>query len=464
MNRRRFLAGACGAVVGLPVLESLRPRSTWASVAPGNPRFVTWFNCNGVNMDRWFPTGNYGPLTPSMLTGTALEPLSAFTSKMLIPRGIHQVPRGWGWDPSAGCDHQKGMGIKLTARPLSSSSGYAEGISLDQHVANHLHPGQSALNLSVGAWYGSPTGHISSLGDSQPVTGENNPWLAYQDLFGGIAEPGSEAEDRLVRRRQSVLDLVRPEYEALLARPVLSTADRQKLDMHFQAIRDLENGSGGGVIPCSLEAARANEIAGIDPETVTYDSEYKTIGLMQMDILAIAIACGATRSATLQWGSGAGGPVFDWDGIDHDYNHHKLSHGNTQDDCSGAPVAGYLDMLFDIDRWHSEQLAYLVQKLEDYSEGAGTVLDQCCLLYANELSDGLGHAWWDLPFILFGSCNGYFRQGEYALVTHVGWTDNDIDAPHNKLLTTISNAMGIPETHFGEPSVGADGEFEELKA
>lgn len=462
MNRRFFLRGAAGAVVGLPFLPSLLTREARAAAAPAPKRFACFFNCNGVNMDQWFPVGNYGALTPDMMVGTALEPVSQFASKMLVPRGIHSVPRGFGRDPTNGDDHAGGMGHKLTAAPLSYSTTYAEGISVDQAIANHLHPGQAALSLSVGTSYNGVLGHISYTGPDQPVVGENNPWLAYQDLFGVSADPGSEGEDLLVRRRQSVLDLVRPEYEYLLSRK-LSASDREKLDMHFSTIRDLEGPAGNGVVPCSLDAVREGEIAGIDPNTVTYDSQYKTIGAMQIDILAIALACGAAQSATLLWGSGAGGPIFTWDGMTHQYNHHKLSHGNTQDDNGGAPVAGYEQMLFDIDVWHMQQLALLVEKLDSYPEGNGTVLDNMVLLYANELSDGLGHSFMDLPFVLFGSNGGYFKQGEYQWLSQYSWA-NDSDAPHNKLLTTLCNSTGMNETHFGSPDFGQDGEFEELKA
>lgn len=46
----------------------------------------------------------------------------------------------------------------------------------------------------------------------------------------------------------------------------------------------------------------------------------------------------------------------------------------------------------------------------------------------------------------------------------------DLDAPHNRLLTTIANAMGAkdddggPVKRFGDPNYGGAGEFTELKA
>jgi hypothetical protein len=86
-------------------------------------------------------------------------------------------------------------------------------------------------------------------------------------------------------------------------------------------VRDLEIGISGG-IECILDPTREAEILGVDGGSVALDSNFKMIGRMQMDVLALAIACGATNAATLQWGSGAGGPRFSWDGMNHNCNHH----------------------------------------------------------------------------------------------------------------------------------------------
>src|SRR5688500_13494864 len=58
LPRRRFLAGFGGVLVGLPYLESLAPRAAQAQASPVK-RFGVFFACNGVNMDRWFPNGDY---------------------------------------------------------------------------------------------------------------------------------------------------------------------------------------------------------------------------------------------------------------------------------------------------------------------------------------------------------------------------------------------------------------------
>jgi hypothetical protein len=244
----------------------------------------------------------------------------------------------------------------------------------------------------------------------------------------------------------------------------LSKADRDKLQLHYDTVRDLEV-SINSTIACKLDPAREAELDGINPDAVSTDTEFKKVGRLQLDVLAMAIACGATRVGSMMWGSGAGGPIFTWDGMQHQYNHHKLSHGNTKDDNSGGTVDGYEDMLFAIDHWYAAELAYLLDKLSLYQEADGkTVLDNTAVVMMNELSHGKDHDFRDMPVLIAGSCGGYFKQGEYIKVTADANTKNDADAPHNKLLTTLCNAMGVPETHFGAPELGEDGEFEELKA
>ena len=64
-----------------------------------------------------------------------------------------------------------------------------------------------------------------------------------------------------------------------------------------------------------------------------------------------------------------------------------------------------------------------------YSEPGGTLLDNMSVLYMNDLGDGLGHNWMDLPVMLIGGMKGYFKQGQYIKMTTGTGTANDKDAP-----------------------------------
>ena len=471
LPRRRFLRGLGGVAVGLPFLEALAPRHAGAQ-SPVIQRFGVFFACNGVNMDRWFPTGAYGAMTDAHLTGSANEVLLPFRQKLLFPRGVHMSPRGFDRDGGGGDDHMKGMAHKLTARFADDDDALALGPSVDHVIAAEVNPGADGsrrppLNLLVGRGGGSRGLDYSSYRASgQPVAGINNPWNAYADFMnlGGTGTGMGEAEMRVALRRQSVLDLVKADFDDL-ARGPLSSDDKQKLDAHFTTIRSIETTMGDSGLAC-LDGALRDRAAVYDGagRDVEMESAYPVIADLQIDIMALALACDATRVATIQFDRGSGGPTFRWDGMMHEYNHHKLSHGKVRDDCFGdstangcANVDGYEDMLFDIDVWHQKRLARLLQKLDAYKEADGTsVLDNSVVLYTNELSDGRGHSFIDLPYLLAGSCAGVFKQNQYVRLGE-GTSSDDQRAPHNKLLNTIVNAMGIESDWFGTPE-GEGGE------
>lgn len=486
LNRRRFLRGLGGVVVGLPLLEAFTPPSAQAQAAAAAKRFIVFFTCNGVNMSKFFPK-QFGAITETSLAGTALEPLAAHAGRLLVPRGIYQVPIGFG-RAGNGDDHQKGMGSKLTAQDLGGSADrYARGISVDQAIAQQRNSeGREPLTLLAGRRGSGVLGHISYRAGGQPVSAENNPWLAYRDFMGMGGSPTTpapevnEAVQRIARRRESVLDVVREEFESL-KREGLGRADVQKLDLHFSTIRELETGmTGGGTTggvaqACSLPAMTQTELEKIDADAVDDEVNYKRMGTLLLDVMALAIACNHTNVATIQWGTGAAGPIFRWDGMDHALNHHKLSHGAFHDDCfpgdmrekcQSEPV-GWQDSLFQIDTWHAERFAYLLDKLAGYTEGSGTVLDNSVVVWANELSDGRAHHFANLPFVIAGSGGGYLKVGQHLDLTNGGdlFDFSDEGVSCNRLLVTFMNAMGIEVDSFGDPEFAPrQGDIPELKA
>lgn len=466
MNRRNFLRSVGGVMVGLPFLESLRIGRSWAGGGDPPRRFIGFMQANGVSIQYFWPTTDFGPLTQDSFAGEcSLAPLVDYRERLLIPRGMYTVPRCLGHDAVPGDEHGKGLGERLTASPvLDFVDQYASSISVDQVMARQINPGgRPPLTLFVGDNQGRGIKHVSYRGSGDPVTAENDPWLAYQDMIG-LAGADAAERDRILARRQSVLDLVSDEMDALRVH-TLSKADRDKLDMHFTALRELETSLGTALLPYETVAA----LSAIDPNLVAADESFKEMGRLQIEVLALAIAVGYTNVATLQWGPGAAGPVFRWDGMEHEYDHHKISHGNTHDDSSGDPIEGWQEMQADIDRWYAERFRMLLERLDAYAEADGsTVLDNSAVVWMNEMSDGSIHEFRDLPVIIAGSCGGFFRMGEHIKVTREDELINEADAPHNKLLTTLLDAVGVrgddgrPLPTFG--MYGDEGELEDLKA
>ncbi len=467
LNRRRFLRGMAGVTVGLPLLESVGTPPLSAQGAGPVTRFLSFHCSSGVETDRFWPS--LGTLTAESFAGKGTEALSPYASRLLIPRGVHGYPVGT-WT-----GHLEGTGQALTAATIGSDE-LAQGASIDQLIANQLNPpGREALVLKPGGRdLGVPMFNgISYRAPGQMANAESNPWLAYRAMMGasstgssgnsgtGTGSGNDPVQDLVLRRRQSVIDLARAEFEELQAMN-LSRGDREKLDAHFSLLRDaeIEMSDPTGPITCDVDAQTLGALQGIEAAAVERNENFPSMARLHVKVAALALACGYTRSAVIQWGAAvAGSPMYTWDGMNHSYRHHPLSHGTT-DDFNEEAVAGYKDMLFEIDRWNIAEFKALLDLLDSYSEGEATLLDNTVVLYTNEFSHGQGHTTGDLPIIIVGGA-GYFKRGVSQVVDNSTADIGGGNGNSNKLLATVLNAVGIPTSQFSD---GPSGEFNELKA
>ena len=145
------------------------------------------------------------------------------------------------------------LNVQLTAAP-ADNQWLATGPSVDHVIAAQINPGSPGartppLNLMVGR----PAGYrgldfISYSTAGRAVQAINNPWNAYSEFinWNNGSPDAALANDRLARRRESVLDLVREQFDALKGQG-LSLADQRKLDAHFTAIRGIEIQAGGAL-------------------------------------------------------------------------------------------------------------------------------------------------------------------------------------------------------------------------
>jgi len=459
LSRRTFLRGVAGAAVGLPLLESIGASPLQAQSAKRVTRFLSFHTSSGVETDRFWPT--VGPLNAASFAGKGTEALGPFASRLLVPRGVHGYPVGT-WT-----GHSEGTCQALTAAAVSN--GVAQGKSIDQVIADALNPaGREALVLRPGGRdLGVPAfNSISYRAPGQMANAESNPFLAYRSMMGmGATQPaaGDEAAQRLLARRQSVIDLVREEFEEL-ERMDLSQSDRDKLDQHLQLMRDVENGmtSNPSVLACNLDTTTTTQLDAIKQDTVENNENFPTMARLFAKIATLGLACQYTRSAVLQWGAAvAGSPMYRWDGISHNYRHHPLSHGTT-DDFNETAVSGYKDMLFAIDRWNVGEFAKLLTLLDGYKEQDGTsLLDNTVVLYTNEFSHGQGHTTGDLPIIIAGGA-GYFKLGSSVVLNgskaDIGGVTGAAGQSH-RMLCTILNAAGVATANWSGGS-----ELTELKA
>jgi hypothetical protein len=426
LGRRAVLRGAFGAAIGLPWLEAMAPRRAEARAATLR-RFVVMFTPNGTLPSLWAPSGGETDFTLS----TILEPLAEHRDDLVILQGLDQ--QGGGGDA-----HQSGIGGALTGMTLNPGpfsgagappAGWAAGQSVDQRIADVIGAETKLPSLELGVQVGAADnfGRMCYRAENQPLPPEDDPAAVYARVFAELhTDEAVLAEQR--SRRQSIIDGVLGEYARVQAE--LGSADRQRLEAHVDAVRELETRL---TRQASLGGPSCSDPL-VEPIDARANDNYPAVGALQTDLLAMAFACDITRVASLQWSRSVSQTRFTWLGIEE--GHHDLSHLG-DDDLAGV------DKITRIERWYAGELASLIGKLKAIPEGDGSVFDSTLILWVNELGKGNTHSRKDAPYVIAGSAAGALATGRYLRF--------DGDRPHNDLLVSLLQAMGLPDTTFGNP-------------
>lgn len=431
LSRRTLLKGALGAAVGLPLLEAMMPSAS----AEGFPkRFLVFFTGLGTVRADWEPVGTESSFT----LGKVLSPLAPYQDKLLVLSGIDMESAYHG----PGDPHQQGIAQALTATELQEGDlfpyacnpskfvGWGGGMSIDQMIA--IAVGQStrfpSLELGVQVQLSNVSSRISYAGPGLPVPPEDDPWKVADRLFSELStDPTLLAARR--KKRHRVLDLVKDDYDALTKK--LGAGDRQRLESHLDAVSEIERrlDAPGGVLggSCAIPDLGA-------PIDIYANDLYPAIGKLQLDLLAMALACDLTRVGSIQWTTVQTGKIFSW--LGHTTPHHTLSHSGDTDTVSQGQLA-------DIGHWHAEQLAYLCGKLDAIPEGGGSMLDNTVILWCTDIAAGNTHARRDMPYVLVGGAGGALSTGRYLQYS---------GAYHNDLLVSLAQAMDVDIGSFGNPA------------
>lgn len=460
LSRRLVLRGLGGAAVSLPFLPSLLSSRSVAAADDDAPPFAIFFRqANGVaaaqNTDvgaepeRFWPR-DLGMLRADSVRDRAIGVLEPHLSRLLVT-GVDME----GFDFGDG--HARGAMQALTARgpAIEGAAGSSEaaGESIDHRIGAELNEGgRDSLFLYAGrngGWLGGPC--ISYRGPAQRRAAIHDPWTAYMNVIGGEAGLSAEARVQLVQRRLSVNDLIREQMDGLMARRELSTVDRSRLTLHFEAIQDLELG-----LICRLQEDEERLLEGL---AASYDStdgdEVLSATRAHMSVAALAVACGYTRSVAIQVGSGNDGSTRyrDPDSGALMENYHYLSHRRASHGSTGDLIANSDLLHHKVDVQFAEAFKHLIDQLASYTTPSGAPLVDCGVsVWYNDNGNGPGHSRRNVPFVMAGSCGGALRQGVYAEA-------GGAELNHAQLLNTLASAVGVtkgddsPLDDFGDPSL-----------
>ncbi len=440
LSRRRLLRGGGGLLLGLPWLPSLAKASGSSGGVPQPPiRSAFIYFPNGVWEKAWVPekTGAEFELPPS------LQPLQDIRSEVLVLSGLDKK------HSHGGDGHYAKTANFLTGMPVAKTTGKdisSGGISVDQLIAQHvgdqtplpsLELGTEAVisgvdsNVGYTRLYGS---HIAWQTPTRPVAKEINPRVVYERLFGKSQHKRGDS----LQSDQHLLDYVLE--DARRVRGQLGRDDQFKMDEYLDAVRAVEKRLEFAARDRSKSwqpPVDAAEVAGHQPGT---PSDFREHIDVMLDLMVLAFQTDSTRVASFMFANDVSGRNFSFlDGVKG--GHHELSHHENNEHK--------IDQYQRINRWHVEQFARMLKKMQAIDEGEGTLLDNSMLMFGSSFSDGNRHDPDNLPILLAGRGGGTLSPGRHLAAKG--------QVPLCNLYLAMLRRNGIDLESFGDSNAELEG-------
>jgi len=231
-----------------------------------------------------------------------------------------------------------------------------------------------------------------------------------------------------------VLDRVK-EHAASLSRQV-SSSDRVKLEEYLTSVREVEK---------RVERMRDDQHKAEDkarnrgrelftmkrPDNGLPEDIRDHMRLM-CDVVALAFQTDKTRIASMLMCRDLSGLFYPF--LDIRDAHHPASHNDLSDDYEL------------VSRFYVSQLAHLAARLDAMPEGEGTVLDNTCLLFLNNMWSGSKHDNSQLPVLTVGGLGGTLETGRILNYREAG----DDNRKLCSLYLSLMDRMGVPLDRFGD--------------
>ncbi len=440
LNRRMLLRGL-GTALALPLLDSMgshRLLST-VSAAGGDEekpplRMAFMYVPNGMHMEDWTPRSNGANYDmPRTLKALEVHRKKINMLSGLALDGAHAHGDGGG-------DHARSVAAFLTGAHPRKTDGadIQNGISVDQLAAEAVGSATRFASLELGLESSAQSGQCDSgyscayasnmswRTPTSPVAKEIDPAAVFDRLFAGqTVRETRRAKSIREKYRKSVLDFVLDDAKELHKK--LPDADRKKLDEYLYSVRDVEKRVVG------TDKLALNEAGVPDfPRPAGVPRDMAKHSDLMMDMMALAMQTDSSRVLTFMFanaGNNRGYPELNISEGHHDLSHHGKSEEKQQ-------------KIATINRFHVERFKYLLDRLDAISEGEGSLLDHCMIVYGSGISDGDRHNHNELPILLAGQGGGRIRSGR-----HVEYAPN---TPLCNVYLWMLKQMGAQAERFGD--------------
>jgi hypothetical protein len=398
----------------------------------------------------WYPE-SAGPLR--MTRG--LAPLDRHRDAINLVMGL-----GYGAIHGGVGSHGHAVAV-FTGRPAvpvepGSANPISQGPSVDQLAASRIGGATRFRSIATYLYEDSEEYWWSWSGAGVRNVPETDPARLFGRLFSGAAGGMDEGAGDRDRRRRSILDRVRTEIETLQGE--LGRVDRERLDQHLTAVRELERTLDPAMTPMPSSSC-STPVAPVGRYTDAQKPEYARV---MMDLVAMALRCDLTRVAQVSLGRSQNYDTHPYLGIDVDY--HEIVHG----DLSRADPRLAVDYYERITLWHMEQVAYFLDLLRAADMGGEDLLGSTAFVATSEFSDGGLHHDQYLPVIAAGRLGG--MTGGRVLAFPCDQPESWQEAPWcaglpgraNRCITDLwqsaLTAVGALEEGevFGDPGIGTE--------
>lgn len=444
VTRRQLLKGislGTGGMLFSPILQALAAQAAGGTQLP--KRFVFVLQPNGIQPWAFYPEGGdlpsfvddnekqqgtagatFGKLykQPERVTVRSLdpyrlpediEPLTPFKDRLLLIQGLNGVHANPGH--SAGFAALAGTSKKPTPQ--------AESIDVALGRAN---PGIFPLvNLGIapGQRHKVTMYATSAYGPGLPAPTQCRPELAYELLFGSVAEGSAKKE---FRKREQLLDFVQEDVRQLNGR--LAAPEREKLGYYLNALESMHQRQA------QIKAMEASLKKGAP--TIAKTELSTEVIASQFEIGAAALICGLTNVLTIVSG------CCSLDGIYTGLTTtgvHAVGHCQGDDKRNGIQLNRY------IRNFHFQHVAKLMKKLQDIPEGDGTMLDNTLFVCTSDNADYQHTSGRNWPFLLAGNIGKRLKTGRLIEYPAYGAKGN---RTINALYATLLEVAGKPRDHF----------------
>jgi Protein of unknown function (DUF1552) len=292
----------------------------------------------------------------------------------------------------------------------------------------------------------------------EPIPVQGNAGIVYDRMFpnGPKNDDDIVALQKQIARQQSVLDFAQNEF-GLLSKDV-SALDKQRLDAHAEALRDLESRLSLGSNVTCIEPDRSVIDSGATGGSAT---AYAANADLHMRLATTALACDLTRVVTL-YVTQAHDDLFGYksDGSSTDF--HDMCH-KTNGDQADQPKhllyndAAAIKIVKDYHTYNASLFAKFLGMLDAVPDGDGTtLLDNCLVVWCGQLGSG-DHDLDHIPYILGGGMGGAVTPGRFVMYPREAvsslWPVYSKGPAHNDFFVSLANMMGLPIDTFGRADV-----------